>query len=254
MRCLTLNIWNYHRPWSTRRRLIADLIITHRPDVVLLQETRHDFRHEGGKGQDVQIAELTGYHSMWAAGQVYWRWPRVDEGLTILTHGAPRRTMVRRLTRFRQRRGDGNQRLCLGAVLDLDGREVHVYTSHFSLNEQVRVQNAIEVYRFVRAQSGSIPAILTGDLNGVPGEMAIRFLVGQETVDNERGDFVDCWAAANPAARGHTWAPWEPIRRIDYVLGRNLPSLPAEARLVGTEARDGVYPSDHVGILVDFPF
>lgn len=252
MKCLTLNIWNYHRPWSKRRRLIADMINTHRPEVVLLQETRHDFRYALGKGQDRQIADRTGYHATWVAGQVYWRCPRVDEGLTILTPGPPRRTMVRHLTRFR-RRGDSNQRICLGAAVEVDGIEVDVYTSHFSLNQEVRVQNALEVFRFIRDQSGTKPAILTGDLNGVPTELAVRFLVGQEAVDGERGDFIDCWAAAHPGVPGYTWAPWQPIRRIDYVLARNLPAPPRAARLVGNEARDGTYLSDHMGILVDLP-
>lgn len=253
MKCMTLNIWNYHRPWPKRRKIIASLIDAHQPDVAMLQEARHDWRFAHGRGQGEQIADLTGYHSTWELGQVYVPLLRIDEGLAILTRGVPSRVMARQLTRFPREREDSNQRLCLGVSIVVDETEIHAYATHFSLSPSARVSNAVEVSRFIRQESGDAPAIVMGDLNSEPGTTPIRFLTGVEEVAGESGDFVDCWAHANPSAPGHTYASWEPVRRIDYVLARNLASPPTCAAIIGREPVDGVYASDHAGIIVEIP-
>jgi endonuclease/exonuclease/phosphatase family metal-dependent hydrolase len=251
MRFLTYNIWNYHRPWRERRAQIVAIIQTHRPDVVALQETRHDFRYERSKGQGEQIAELAGYHCTWAVGQVYFPLLRVDEGLTVLTREPPLQVMKKELTLYPHERGDDNQRVCLGVRVRHESGEVDVFDAHFSLSEIVRVHNAVESFRFIRDQSGERPAFLMGDLNTAPDTRPIRFLLGQQEVDGDSGDFVDCWTRAHPDDPGFTYASWDPYHRIDFVLGRNIGSRAVSAERVGLESRNGTYPSDHVGILVD---
>lgn len=253
MNVLTFNIWNYQRSWRRRRDAIAALIREHRPDVAVLQETRHDFRFERGRGQGTQIADLTGYHPTWALGQVYVPLPRIDEGLTILTPDPPIRTMQRLLTRFPHEREDGNQRVCLGVVISIHGREIQVYDTHFSLSERARVSNAIEVHRFIQQHAGETPAVLMGDLNAEPDSRPIRFLTGEETIDGETGTFLDCWTSVHPNDPGYTYASFDPVRRIDYVLARGFPALPSSAQIIGTIPADGTYASDHAGILVEIP-
>jgi endonuclease/exonuclease/phosphatase family metal-dependent hydrolase len=251
MRYMTYNIWNYHSPWRARRSLIVALIQAHRPDVVALQETRHDFRHERGKGQGDQIAELTGYHCTFALGQVYFPLLRVDEGLSILTRETPLQVMTKQLTLYPHERGDDNQRVCLGVrVADAAG-EWDVFNAHFSLSEVARVHNAAECFPFIRDTSGDRAAFLMGDLNALPDTPPIRYLLGEETADGESGDFVDCWTLAHPGDSGFTYASWEPTHRIDYVLGRNLGGMTVTAERIGMESRDGVYPSDHIGVVVE---
>ena len=251
MKFMTFNIWNYGRSWAKRRQIIAGIIDTHQPDVVALQETRHDFRFERGEGQAEQIARLTRYHATWAVGQVYLPLLRVDEGLTILTREAPARVMQRRLTQYPRERGDRNQRICLGVEVSHGGRRVGVYNTHFSLSEVARISNAREVARFVAEQSPDQPTVLMGDLNAEPDAPPIRYLTGEQTLEGESAGFVDCWVAANPEQPGFTYASFRPVRRIDYVLGRNLPAGVRGASLIGGEAVDGVYPSDHLGIVVE---
>lgn len=253
MRCMTFNIWNYTRPWYARRRLIADIIAAHQPDVIALQETRHDWRFERGKGQGEQLAELTGYHPTFGLGQVYVPILRVDEGLTILTRSRPVRTYLRSLTMYPRERGDENQRLCLGVGLQVSGTPVDIYDTHFSLSAAARLSNAMEVARFIRETSEDRPAVVMGDLNTEPDTPPIRFLLGQEEVEEQRGDFVDCWVLANPGQSGYTYGSFDPVRRIDYILARNLPAGVSAAEIVGTEAAHGVYPSDHMGIVADIP-
>jgi endonuclease/exonuclease/phosphatase family metal-dependent hydrolase len=128
-----------------------------------------------------------------------------------------------------------------------------VFDTHFSLSEVARVSNALEVARFVREAAGDEPAVVMGDLNAEPPTPPIRFLLGQEAIDGHVGDFEDCWVRANPSEPGYTYASFDPVRRIDYILGRNLPAGPLTARIVGGEAVDGVYPSDHMGIVAELP-
>ena len=146
---------------------------------------------------------------------------------------------------------DHNQRVCLGVRVVCNGREVDVYNTHWSLSARARETNAYEVARFVVERSGERPALLMGDLNAEPDNAPIRFLVGDESLDGFSGDFVDCWNASNPGQPGYTYASFDPVRRIDYVMGRELPFGVRSARVIGGEAIDGIYPSDHMGILVE---
>jgi endonuclease/exonuclease/phosphatase family metal-dependent hydrolase len=247
---MTFNIWNYNRPWTRRRALIADLILQHRPDVVALQETRHDWRYERGKGQGEQLAELTGYHPAWALGQVYFPGLRVDEGLTTLTPAPPLRAMSRELTKHRRDRGDRNQRVCLGVTVEVDARRVDVFNSHFSLSPTARETNALEAATFIREVSGRGPALLMGDLNALPDTPPIRFLLGQAELQGQTGDFIDCWKQVHPNQPGFTYGSFHPTHTIDYVLARTIRAV-RSAQIVGGEAVDGVYPSDHMGLVVE---
>lgn len=256
MRCLTLNIWNYSGLWTERRRAIASIIQQHLPDVVALQETRHDFRYERGRGQAEQIAELTQYIPTWALGQVYVPILRVDEGISLLTRVPPSAVTTRHFTRNGHERDDENQRLCLGLTLPRAEGSVHVFNTHFSMSAPARRHNAREVFEFVKDQSGSEPAILMGDLNAEPHTPEIRFLIGEETLAGTppppAGDFRDCWTALHPHEPGFTYGSDAPVRRIDYVLVRNVATPPRSAEIVGAAMVNGVYPSDHMGLLVEF--
>ncbi|MGH2443928.1 MAG: endonuclease/exonuclease/phosphatase family protein [Chloroflexota bacterium] len=251
MKCLTLNIWNYQHNWKVRKALICGLINDEKPDVAVLQEVRHDFRYERGLGQGEQIAALTGYHLTWRRGQIYLPFPRVDEGIALLTPSPPERVFSTLLSMNKRDPGDRNRRLCLGVALRDGNHEVHVYGTHFGLSPEARTRNARSASAFIRHSSGTTPSLVMGDLNGELHEAAIRFLTGRQSIEGETGDFFDCWEHANPDAPGYTYASWEPVSRIDYVLARSI-SVPIRARLVGNVATNGVFPSDHIGIVTEF--
>ena len=248
---MTLNIWNYTAPWPERRELIASLIRSSQPDVVALQETRHDRRYARGRGQGEQLAAMTGYVPTWGLAQVYVPIFRVDEGLTILTRRPPLRVMMCRLTRYPHQREDETQRVCLGVALEIEGSQVDVYDTHFSLSATARESNAREVGHFIQEESGSRPSIVMGDLNARPDTLPIRYLTGKGAIEGATGDFQDCWVEANGEAPGYTYASWHPYHRIDYVLARNLAGRIRAAFLVGFDRAGEVYPSDHLAVVVD---
>jgi endonuclease/exonuclease/phosphatase family metal-dependent hydrolase len=243
LKVLTFNIWNYAPHWPRRRAMIANTITTMSPDVVALQETRHDFRFHRGEGQGRQLAGLTGYHATTALGQVYVPLLRIDEGLTILTREPPITVFSHTLTRLKRERGDENQRILLGVRVAAAGAEIDVYCTHFSLSQAARVANAREVVGFTEADSGDRPCVVMGDLNAEPGSTEIRYLT-------EEQGFLDCWPAVYPDAPGFTYASWDPVRRIDYVLARAISSVRSIER-VGDQPEEGVYPSDHLGLIAE---
>ena len=252
MKLMTFNIWNYQANWARRRDAVSAVISEHQPDIVALQETRHDFRFERGRGQGEQLAELTGYHATSATAQVYVPILRVDEGLTILTRELPQSAEVERLSLHRTERRDENHRICLAVTVAVDGTPVHVFDTHFSLSARARQTNATECYTFLDRRSGSEPAFLVGDLNAEPGELPIRFLGGETDIGGAHSDLIDCWTAARPDEAGFTYASWDPVRRIDYVFARNVNAKTLRAEIVGGSPRDGVYPSDHMAVVVEY--
>jgi endonuclease/exonuclease/phosphatase family metal-dependent hydrolase len=246
MRVMTLNIWNYEPPWEQRRQGIVRLITDAQADVVALQECRHDFRFARGTGQAEQIAERTGYLVTAARAQVYVPFPRLDEGLAILTREGPAAVDVCPLTLHPHRRRDENHRICLAVTLTIGGVRLHVADTHFSLDPVARLSNARETAAFLARVAGTEPCVLMGDLNAEPDSPEMKYLTGG-------AGFNDIWTLASGDAPGYTYASYRPVRRIDYILGRNLPAGEIGGYLVGASRIAGSYPSDHLGIVADLP-
>ena len=103
--------------------------------------------------------------------------------------------------------------------------------------------------------------ILTGDFNAPHDADEVRCLVGKAAPPIRGFVLADAWAYARPLSPGWTWdrrnphmaATFEPDARIDYVFagppGSDGRGQVLDVDLVGTERRDGVWPSDHFGVL-----
>lgn len=113
--------------------------------------------------------------------------------------------------------------------------------------------------------------VLAGDLDATPESATIRYLRGRQSLGATSVHYVDAWAAAHPGEPGLTLTPDNPLvpegsgataeepRRIDYVLvraGATGPSLRVErCERIFTEPVDGVWASDHFGLVADLePF
>ena len=144
----------------------------------------------------------------------------------------------------------------------------HRGTYHLNL-ESVREQQAVATARFVEdlvAGRDDVPVVLLGDLNAAPDSASIRFLTGAQSLAGTSVRYEDAWAATHPKEPGHTFTPLNPLvragqmplergRRIDYILVRSGPHGPlldvADCRMVFTEPVNGVWASDHFGVLAD---
>ena len=116
-----------------------------------------------------------------------------------------------------------------------------------------------------------LPTIIAGDLNAGPEAASIRFLTGRQSLDGRSVLYHDEWDVAGEGP-GYTWGEDNPNgkagaeqiigqpgyrRRFDYVLVGSWDAHPKahahirSAALAFGKPIDGVWASDHFGVVVD---
>ena len=116
------------------------------------------------------------------------------------------------------------------------------------------------------AAEADIPTVLAGDLDAEPDAASVRFLLGRQSLEGESTAFVRAWDVVHPGEPCWTLDPasdlvartmpgW-PYREIDHILVRcrrdGLASLLVEScARVHDRPRDGVWASDHYGLVAD---
>jgi len=137
--------------------------------------------------------------------------------------------------------------------------------------EAARERQAIEITELDARHRTRLPTIIAGDLNAGPDAASIRYLSGRQTLNGRSVHYHDAWTVAG-AGPGHTWTVDNPVaaaeiervigqpghrRRIDYVFVGSAHAHPGAqarivaARLVADRPVDGIWLSDHAGVLVD---
>lgn len=256
LRVLTLNIWNLGADWRARRQAIVAVLRRHRPDVVCLQEV---VENERGN-QAAWLAEALGGWSWAYAGEP------VKGGPDLLGNAVLSRSPIELSgsTRLPHRPDDLEvQRLVLHARTD----GVDVFSTHLSWqlhDAALRERQVVELVRFVEARTdrtAPVGPVVAGDLNAEPDSTAIRYLCGLAAIDGNSTYLQDAWRLAGDGGPGLTWdnanphaaRDHEPDRRLDYVLSglhsRTGGGRPVECQVVATTPVDGVWPSDHYGVL-----
>jgi endonuclease/exonuclease/phosphatase family metal-dependent hydrolase len=160
-------------------------------------------------------------------------------------------------------------RVAVHARINAPGGELPFFTTHLTHQPDGSAQRVAQVRAlagFVAAHrdGAAYPPVVTGDLNAEPDSDEVRLLCGHKTAPAREGFvLVDAWRYAPSDALGWTWdranphvlATMEPSSRIDYVLvgpprsGRRGAVL--SARRIGAEPVEGVWPSDHAGVLAE---
>lgn len=137
--------------------------------------------------------------------------------------------------------------------------------------EAARERQALALADLDARHRRELPTVIAGDLNAAPETSSIRFLTGRRSLAGRSVRYADAWEVAG-AGPGHTWscdnqAAADVIdaivgqpghrRRIDYVLIGSWDAHPdAYGRVLSAELAfdqpvDGVWPSDHFGVVVD---
>lgn len=119
----------------------------------------------------------------------------------------------------------------------------------------------------------ALPTVMAGDFNANPDEASIRYLTGLQSLGGQSVFYHDAWALAGDGP-GYTWTADNPIAgslmdqiirqpgfrmRIDYIFvgsagfqaGPGGHAQVQNAALAFDQPIDGVWPSDHFGVLVD---
>jgi endonuclease/exonuclease/phosphatase family metal-dependent hydrolase len=164
---------------------------------------------------------------------------------------------------------EGEERLCVFAEVDGPRGPIQVFCAHLSWRDDhsgVRQEQVGAICEFVRSKRPrSFPAVLLGDLNSEPASDEIRALTGRAAVPVPGVVFRDAWERVgngpgltvsnrNPFAA----ASLGPETRIDYILS-GQPKLGGvghvrAVQLMGDNAVDGVFGSDHFGVVADLRY
>jgi endonuclease/exonuclease/phosphatase family metal-dependent hydrolase len=255
----TWNLWWRFGAWDRRGRTIARVLALVDADVLGLQEVWSTER----ENQAEALAARLGMHFVWAPSPRPERWQErigdrsVAVGTAILSRWPLAEHDVRAL--------EGAVMPALHAVVDTPAGGLPVFAVHLDSAlgaSSLRCRQVAALAAFVAEKSkGNLPAVITGDFNAEPDSDEIRLLEGHKTAPAVPGQvFVDAWRFADPGSPEATWdsrnphaaASGFPDSRIDYVFVE----MPASgrgrvlgARRFGTAPVDGVWPSDHFGVL-----
>jgi endonuclease/exonuclease/phosphatase family metal-dependent hydrolase len=261
IRVVAQNVWARHGDWPARRPVLRDGLRAAAPDLAAFVEAV--------KTDDYDLVEDLlgpGYEIVYES--------RLDrEGIGI---GLASRWPIRRVTEIDLRVTERTAQLddaTLAAEIDAPVGPVLFLAANpkWELGyERERELQAVAAARFAehhaREQGGHV--IIAGDFDATPDAASIRFLTGRQSLEGESVCYRDAWASAHPdGPAGHTFTPlenplvrdgetaWDVPRRIDYVFVRcdnRGPTLDvARCERLFDEPRDGVYASDHFGVVAD---
>jgi len=258
LRVLTLNIWNRLGPWDERLAVIREGIRDMSPDLVGLQEVIEI----PGFTQADAIAEGLGYHTAYGIANPY------GEGVSLGNAVLSRWPIESRQVFQLPSGGTDENRSMLFCEIASPHGKIPFFVTHLNWKLHqgvVREEQVQEVAARVMACAPieGLPPILVGDFNARPDSAEIRFLTGLQSLHGKSVYCADCFEQAgegpgvtfdgirNKFAEQYHEHP----RRIDYVFVRGPDTLvrgkPLAARVVFDEPKDGVFASDHFGVIAE---
>jgi endonuclease/exonuclease/phosphatase family metal-dependent hydrolase len=244
VKVLTLNTWQKCGPWVERWEVLFDGIAEYQPDVLAFQELFDPAWRD-------TVAKRAGYP--------YCADPTpISSGLVVLSRLPVLASELYALSA--QSPLEDYRRYVLWAEIALGERTLHVFNAHLSWHpddEATRKAQVRELRHRMSQQNGS-NRLLMGDMNATPDSNEIRWLLTES-------DLVDTFAAKNPADSGITWdtqnrytsqqKPHTLDRRIDYIFcagDEPVRSLSSCRVVFNRPDRNGIFASDHYGILAEF--
>lgn len=194
----TVLTFNIHSAIRKNGGLAAGTLIkeigTWKPDIVLLQEVDNNRGRSGNVVQAQQIASALGMS--WVAGSG-------ETGNAILSRFPVKEHDIIGLPRA----GGKFPRHAVHAVVDVEGTEVSVYSTHFDhMSQGARIAQATALARLVRADTR--PTVVAGDLNSRVSSTAVSTL--------RAAGLGDVWAVGTGS--GNTAPAASPRVRIDFIL------------------------------------
>ncbi len=244
MKILTLNTWQERGPWRERWELIFRGLRGYDADVVGFQEV---FSMDWAR----EVRERSGYPYLAVSGE--------HSGLIFLSKFKPVEQEC--LVMKTQSPTEDYLRYAFYMQVDTGGEKIALFNTHLSwkMDEQeVRLKQTLELEAFAARMAANLPVALLGDLNAGPETPSVAYF--RETMK-----WCDTFQTKNPGDPGLTWDYRNPYaeaervkmaeRRIDYIFIRERTGPFKKilaSRVVFQEPRDGIWPSDHLGVMTEF--
>ncbi len=264
MRVLTLNLWCQHGQWIERRSILRDGLRTLQPDLITFQESikRDDYDQVVDLlGSDYSVVHQRGRGVDGSGASIASRWPVADlheADLHVTSRIDP----------------------TVGWIGSVAVAEIHVPDPIGSLLlvhhkpswqwgfERERELQAVAAAQLVETMVGHrhIHVVLAGDFDATPDAASMRFWRGRQSLEGMSVCYADAWECLRPNEPGHTFTPRNPLvatgemplergRQIDHILvrcGDHGPTLDVVGcTLAFSEPVDGVWASDHFGLVAD---
>jgi endonuclease/exonuclease/phosphatase family metal-dependent hydrolase len=269
LRVLSLNVWNEQGD-PRRPELINRELRRLTPDLVALQEVVHCET----RSQLHDLLDGTGLHSTHQAQVLASQSPWADRyGGSVVASRWPHR-IVEVLD---QRLVDATDTpwCTLAAIVSLpiEGDVLFIAsTGAWRANaEAARERQVMALTDLDARHRQALPTIMAGDFNASPDAASIRYLTGLQSLGGRSVHYHDAWSVAGQGL-GHTWTIDNPNgkfeidkivrqpdvrKRIDYVFIGSWDAHPKAYAHVRTAALafdqpiDGVWASDHFGVVAD---
>lgn len=261
LRILTHNIYGTRSNWTSRRAVLAHGVAYLQPDIVTLQETivTSDYDQAADVlGGDFDIVHSTEREEDGQGISIASRWPMVD--VRELDLNVTRRT------------GEFACTTLMATVLAPEPIGPILVVNHFPDwqldHEHERELQAVVVARAVEDSLGNAVrhVVLAGDLDADPDAASVRFFSGKQSLDGMSVSYRNAWQSVHQSAPGLTFTArnplvretnWDwPYQQIDHIFVRcgrhGGPTLGIDAcELAFNEPIDGVWASDHFGVVAD---
>lgn len=262
LRVLTWNLWWRFGPFEARQPAIEATLRAVDADVLCLQET---WTEDGDGGQVARLADALGFEAAFGEG---FAGDGMTFGNTVLSRWPIIEWETRHLPSID---GFDELRVALRARIDGPRGPFEVFTTHLNWRfdqSHIRQLQVQALCRFVAETRSSLsyPPIVCGDFNADPRSDEVKMMTGRSAVPVEGLVFQDVWDLVGRGP-GNTWdnanphaaADLELTRRIDFVFvgwpwGTGGAGHPVQAELVGTDALDGMVPSDHYGVVTELRY
>lgn len=271
LRVFTANIYNYAADYSRREAVLRRAILDLDADVLAFQEAG---RKPTGPHQVEELLDGTGYH-------IHHQFdgrsgPGTLDGVCIASRWPATRTESLDLL---QNARTGNYPWAalmvtvhgpapIGDFLFVNAKPC--WQLHLESERERQIVDIVAVIER-RASRKNFPTVIAGDFDAAPDRASIRFLTGRQSLAGTSTQYLDTWEMAGDGSPGFTWTTRNPLvaeiaprwtgqdshhRRIDYVFVGSAflterPVKVVSCRVVLDQPVDGVWPSDHFGVLAE---
>eukprot|EP01098_Paradermamoeba_levis_P016397 TRINITY_DN8848_c0_g1_i1.p1 TRINITY_DN8848_c0_g1~~TRINITY_DN8848_c0_g1_i1.p1 ORF type:complete len:277 (-),score=61.29 TRINITY_DN8848_c0_g1_i1:177-1007(-) len=267
---LSFNIANYddHQDWVQRKAIFEKIILQYTPQLIAFQEIRFDAQEPTTKATYQDMAEqilsdliqksplFQNYQIVTSRAQYYnpgsfspssqmttlWEGLSVLSAFPIVQAGYLQHTRPTGSTDF-------NNRITQWVTLRLPSSDPSLqgftlFNTHFSYDTVNLSSNVAEVLLLLNSFS-SQPKLLVGDFNATPDDQNVSKLA--------KAGYSDVWPLLHEGSSGFSYPSDKPQSRIDYCWAdqKMKPNMKAMG-LVGNNPVDGIYPSDHLGLVIQF--
>ena len=243
IRVLTLNLRfgladDGPNSWNCRKQVFPEFFETHAADLIAFQEA-NDFQAEFLKAllRDYHcIGQRTPAPPFWQDNLIFYRkdWNCIRQERFYLssTPAVPSRSAKSLWARQ-----------CIIGVFQKEGHTLIFATTHLDFDAEVQVQSAKLILQRITGISETMPAILAGDFNAVPGSSCGLALTGQLAEKPVQGPCFQLAFKPPYPATHHGFTGRKQGPHIDWILHRGG-LIPVESQVI-QEPVHGIFLSDH---------